>query len=114
MSFSGDGETPSMPPWLSLTDELDYSWKNDVMTAFEYYTERTPGAFIEHKKSSITWHYRLADPQYGSWQAKECQAHLESLVIAKFPIEILVGKKNLEVSICFHDDYYYYYLIAIR
>lgn len=23
------------------------------------------GSFIEHKRASITWHYRLADPEYG-------------------------------------------------
>lgn len=83
--------------WINLSQEIDLSWKNDVLPIFEYYTERTPGSFIEHKASSLTWHYRLADPEYGSWQAKECYNHLENVVLSKLPVEVLLGKKNLEV-----------------
>lgn len=53
--------------WINLSEEIDLSWKDDVLPIFEYYTERTPGSFIEEKRSSLTWHYRLADPSYGSW-----------------------------------------------
>lgn len=31
------------------------------------------------------------------FQAKECQNHLETSILSKLPVEILVGKKNLEV-----------------
>ena len=31
------------------------------------------------------------------FQAKECQNHLESAILPKLPVEILLGKKNLEV-----------------
>lgn len=40
-------------------------WKDDVKEIYEYYTERTPGSFIEEKKYSLTWHYRKADPKFG-------------------------------------------------
>lgn len=39
----------------------------------------------------------MADPEFGAFQAKECQNHLENAVLSKLPVEILVGKKNLEV-----------------
>ncbi|KAG0094885.1 threalose-6-phosphate phosphatase [Podila epicladia] len=39
----------------------------------------------------------MADPDFGAFQAKECQNHLENAVLSKLPVEILVGKKNLEV-----------------
>jgi trehalose-phosphatase len=55
------------------------------------------GSFIEHKRCSITWHYRLADPDFGSFQAKECQNHLENAILSKLPVEVMIGKKNLEV-----------------
>ena len=29
--------------WINLSQEMDLSWKNDVLPIFEYYTERTPG-----------------------------------------------------------------------
>ncbi|KAF9438868.1 threalose-6-phosphate phosphatase [Entomortierella beljakovae] len=88
---------PGSKKWVNLTEALDMSWKNDVIEIFTYYTERTQGSFIEHKRSSLTWHYRMADPEFGEFQAKECQNHLENAVLSKLPVEILVGKKNLEV-----------------
>lgn len=51
--------------WKSIVDGIDMSWKADVVEIFDYYTERTQGSFVEHKKSSITWHFRLADAEYG-------------------------------------------------
>ena len=89
---------PGEDEWANLTLELDMSWMQDIRSMFEYYTERTSGSNIEQKKSSITWHYRNSDPDYGSFQAKECQAHLENLTATNnLAIEVLVGKKNLEV-----------------
>jgi trehalose 6-phosphate synthase/phosphatase len=88
--------SPRSTTWIDLTDGMDISWQEEVMRVFEYYTERTLGSFIERKKSSITWHYRQADPDFGSFQAKECQNHLEE-VLGKMPVEVMTGKKNLEV-----------------
>ncbi|KAF9332889.1 threalose-6-phosphate phosphatase [Podila minutissima] len=88
---------PGSKKWVNLTESMDMGWKNDVIEIFTYYTERTQGSFIEHKRSSLTWHYRMADPEFGAFQAKECQNHLENAVLSKLPVEILVGKKNLEV-----------------
>ncbi|KAK0557107.1 hypothetical protein OC846_000754 [Tilletia horrida] len=89
---------PGSDQWSNLTKDLDMSWMAEVKKVFQYYTERTAGSNIEQKKSSITWHYRNADPDYGSFQAKECQAHLENLTTQNdLAVEVLVGKKNLEV-----------------
>ena len=52
-------------PWTNLTEALDMSWMSEVKEIFEYYTERTTGSFVEMKKSSITWHYRASDPEWG-------------------------------------------------
>ena len=51
--------------WTNVLDDVNMGWKHDVTEIFEYYTERTQGSFIEFKKSSITWHYRMADVEYG-------------------------------------------------
>lgn len=88
---------PNSKKWINLAEHLDMGWKNDVLEIFTYYTERTTGSFIEHKRCALTWHYRLADPEYGAFQAKECQNHLEQAILSKLPVEVLVGKKNLEV-----------------
>ncbi|KAF8727564.1 hypothetical protein AX14_007273, partial [Amanita brunnescens Koide BX004] len=83
--------------WKNLTNNLDMSWMKDVLDIFKYYTERTTGSHIEVKRSSITWHYRGADPEWGLFQCRQCQDLLENNMAHKRPIEVLVGKKNLEV-----------------
>ncbi|KAF8878174.1 hypothetical protein CPB84DRAFT_1817530 [Gymnopilus junonius] len=83
--------------WVNFTQNLDMSWMGEVEEIFRYYTERTTGSHIEVKKSSITWHYRSADPEWGQFQCRQCQDLLENNLAHKRPIEVLVGKKNLEV-----------------
>ncbi|KAJ6504035.1 trehalose-6-phosphate phosphatase [Mycena vulgaris] len=84
-------------PWTNFTEKLDMSWMGEVEEVFRYYTERTTGSHIEMKKSSITWHYRATDPEWGQFQCRQCQDLLENNLAHKRPIEVLVGKKNLEV-----------------
>ncbi|KAI8918785.1 glycosyltransferase family 20-domain-containing protein [Entophlyctis helioformis] len=83
--------------WINLAERIDLSWKPKVSEIFNFFTERTQGSFVEQKRYAITWHYRLADPEYGTFQAKECLNHLENAIVSKLPVEILIGKKNLEV-----------------
>lgn len=88
---------PHNDHWVNLTSELDMEWQQDVIEVFQFFTERTQGSSIERKSVAITWHYRKADPDYGAFQAKECQAHIEQSIVTKFPVEVLTGKANLEV-----------------
>lgn len=88
---------PGSREWRNFTESLDMSWMNEVLEIFKYYTERTTGSHIEVKKSSITWHYRSSDPEWGLFQCHQCQDLLENNLARKRPIEVLVGKKNLEV-----------------
>ncbi|KAJ6258920.1 Trehalose-phosphatase [Drechslerella dactyloides] len=88
---------PRSSEWVNLTETFDMSWQKDVMDIFQYYTERTQGSFIERKRCALTWHYRRADPDYGAFQARECQSHLENTVMQKYDVEVMTGKANLEV-----------------
>ncbi|KAH9164832.1 glycosyltransferase family 20 protein [Lactarius sanguifluus] len=88
---------PGVKEWTNFTESLDMSWMAEVLEVFKYYTERTTGSHIEIKKSSVTWHYRSSDPEWGQFQCRQCQDLLENNVAHKRPIEVLVGKKNLEV-----------------
>lgn len=87
-------------PRVPMDEERNKEWKKLVMEIFEYYSERTPGSFVEEKMSSITWHYRLAESEFGQWQAKECMNHIEENIISNYPIQLLSGKKNVEVRLC--------------
>ena len=88
---------PHSDNWENVTEKTDMSWQKDVMQIFQHYTEKTQGSFIERKKVALTWHYRRADPEYGSFQAQECRAYLESTVGKKYEVEVMEGKANLEV-----------------
>ncbi|KAJ3364139.1 threalose-6-phosphate phosphatase [Allomyces javanicus] len=81
---------------LSLDHGPD-TWQAEVLAVFDWYTERTPGATIEAKRHSVTWHYRRCDPVFGAFQARECQTHLKAAVLARWGLAMLPGKKNLEV-----------------
>lgn len=83
--------------WQNLAEKMDMSWQKDVVSIFKYYTERTQGAFIERKRCAVTWHYRRADPEYGAFQARQCQNHLENTVTGNYDVEVMAGKANLEV-----------------
>ncbi|OCK96538.1 glycosyltransferase family 20 protein [Cenococcum geophilum 1.58] len=88
---------PRSDEWENLTDKTDMSWQSEVMNVFQHYTERTQGSFIERKKIALTWHYRRADPEYGAFQARECQKHLENTAAKNWDVEVMTGKANLEV-----------------
>ena len=62
----------------------------------QMYTERTAGSFIEEKEEALAWHYRLSEPDYGSWQANNLAFNLESL-LQNLPLQCLMGKKVVEV-----------------
>ena len=66
----------------------EHDWRQQVLPILNYYTERTPGSFLEQKERSLSWHYRDADPDYGVWQAHELKAHLTEWC-AHLPVEVV-------------------------
>jgi trehalose 6-phosphate synthase/phosphatase len=81
---------PEEAEWTDLTEGLDMSWKSDVEEIFKClffsvnhtilveltsiyntdYEARTTGSMVERKVSSVTFHYRNADPVYGAFQGE--------------------------------------------
>lgn len=88
---------PLEKEWENMTTKTDMGWQKDVLSVFQHYTDKTQGSFIERKRVAVTWHYRCADPEYGRYQAKECQKQLESTVTKNWDVEVMNGKANLEV-----------------
>ncbi|KAJ3017886.1 hypothetical protein HKX48_003301 [Thoreauomyces humboldtii] len=83
--------------WETMLPDHDLSWRKQVMEIFEYYTDRTPGSYIEQKEIGMVWHYGHADMNFGSWQAAECQNHLEQALTTSYAIHVLGKKRSLEV-----------------
>ncbi|KAI9248200.1 glycosyltransferase family 20-domain-containing protein [Sporodiniella umbellata] len=91
---------PTGGEWEEIYGNVDFSWKPTVKDIFQYYTERTPGAYVESKDTSIVWHYRTiegADSQYVTWQAAECQNHIADSVNKNFAVHTVIGNTSIEV-----------------
>ena len=84
-------------PWTPLF-EFPVDWKLKVLSVLQQYAAKTPGARIEEKSTSIAWHYRMADAEYGAAQAKELRFHLAS-VLSNAPVQVLRGEKVVEVRL---------------
>lgn len=91
-----DFRPPGADEWLQIVEVQDNSWRLGVIPILQYFTERTPGAHLETKDKIITWHFRDADPLFGSWQAKELQLLLAESS-TNLPVEVISGPKYLEV-----------------
>nr|CCA15235.1 alpha putative [Albugo laibachii Nc14] len=82
--------------WHCMVPNMDMSWWEHVIPLLEYYTERTPGAYIERKDSSVTWHYRDCDLDHGLWQASELLVSLREITRA-LPVSVVPGNRCLEL-----------------
>jgi trehalose 6-phosphate synthase/phosphatase len=88
---------PGSDEWDNVAEGMDMVWRDEVLRIFTRYMERTQGSFVETKKIAVKWHYRRADPEYGAYQAHECQRELEEKVAKRWDVEVMAGKANLEV-----------------
>jgi trehalose 6-phosphate synthase/phosphatase len=82
--------------WRMLASLKD-DWKSQVRPLLELYVDRTPGSFIEEKGYSMSWHYRKADPGWGSLRSRELRDDLADLT-ANLAIGVLEGSKVIEVK----------------
>jgi trehalose 6-phosphate synthase/phosphatase len=71
-------------------------WRGPVREILRDFAERTPGSLVEDKTAGFAWHYRAADPEFGSAQAKELNFHLAT-ALAQVPVDILLGDMVVEV-----------------
>lgn len=67
-------------------------WRDLVYGTLENFRARTPGSLIEDKTVSLAWHYRMADPEFGSFQANELRTHLAQ-VLSNEPVEIVADDR---------------------
>jgi trehalose 6-phosphate synthase/phosphatase len=80
-----------------MTDTLQSEWKEQIRGVLESYVDRTPGSLIEEKSFSLVWHYRKAEPEFGSLRAWELKEELLEM-IANHNLQIMEGNKVLEIK----------------
>jgi trehalose 6-phosphate synthase/phosphatase len=81
--------------WLA-PQELDLTWMPRVRELLATVVAEVPGSFLEIKSCALAWHYRLADPAYGPWRARELATMLQQF-LAGIPAEPLLGRQVVEV-----------------
>jgi trehalose 6-phosphate synthase/phosphatase len=89
-------KSPLSPSWQALRPQSLTEWKSTVMPILEHFVDRTPGSFIEEKKYSLVFHYRLAEPEFGAWLANELVSMLEAM-LAETELRAFRAKKAVEV-----------------
>lgn len=83
--------------WSLVHNHLDMDWREHILPLLQQAVDLTPGSHLEEKQSSIVWHYRQADPEFGSWRARGLLAELTD-VTASLPVSVHHGKKIVEVA----------------
>jgi trehalose 6-phosphate synthase/phosphatase len=83
--------------WERVDRNLNYAWIDKLLAILRVYEQATPGSMIEEKPSSIVWHYRKADEEFGEWKANRLTQELTALG-ANQPIKVRPGKKMVEVT----------------
>jgi trehalose 6-phosphate synthase/phosphatase len=87
----------SQGEWQVLGESFEEEWQQQIRPVLEVYVDRTPGAYVEDKGSSLVWHYRRAEPELGSLRAKELMENLESY-LANTPLHVMQGNKVVEIK----------------
>jgi trehalose 6-phosphate synthase/phosphatase len=93
----GADHRPAGGAWERMDGDVDYGWKEQFRPLLRAYEASTPGSFVEDKRTSLVWHYRRADPEFGTWKATQLAADL-SAVAANEPVAIRHGKKIVEAT----------------
>jgi trehalose 6-phosphate synthase/phosphatase len=88
---------PGQKEWERSDRNINYTWIKELLAILRLYEQATPGSAIEEKHSSIVWHYRRADEEFGAWKANQLTEELSALT-ANQPIKVRHGKKMVEVT----------------
>jgi trehalose 6-phosphate synthase/phosphatase len=89
--------TPNGTEWETSRPSYEPDWKENVRQVLEHYVDRTPGSMVEEKEFALVWHYRMADPEFGTWLANELVSTLEQM-LAETELRAFRGQKIVEVK----------------
>jgi trehalose 6-phosphate synthase/phosphatase len=95
--YGAEFKSPSGSEWESFRPQMPTDWKPTLMPILEHFVDRTPGSFVEEKRYSLVWHYRMAEPEFGEWLANELVSMLEAM-LAETELRAFRGEKIVEVK----------------
>jgi len=77
-------------------DGIDLSWMDGVEATLAQVASEVPGTVVERKGCSVTWHYRMAESNYGAWRAGELLSMLQESLAGE-PVDVIPGHRVIEV-----------------
>lgn len=97
---------PNEATWKSRAEGKNMDWKEVIVNALQQFNFQNPGAVIERKDATITWHYRNVDLPTDDLDAlgEECYEELASTAAKLGDVEdavalkVMKGKMNVEVK----------------
>lgn len=87
---------PGGTEWQSLRPGVNTDWKDRVRPVLEHFAARAPGSTVEEKDYALAWHYRLVEPEFGTWLANELGVTLDQQ-LAGTEMAVLRGSKVIEI-----------------
>ena len=87
---------PGNTEWQSLRPGASTEWKDRVRSVLEHFAARAPGSTVEEKEYALAWHYRLVEPEFGTWLANELGVTLDQQ-LAGTELAVLRGSKVIEI-----------------
>ncbi|KAH9948505.1 glycosyltransferase family 20-domain-containing protein [Amylocystis lapponica] len=89
--------------WISMVANFNLTWKAPCLEILNYFTERTPGSFVEERAASVVWRFwtdpeePLSDLQWARRQAAEAQNHIFDSLGERYGLRIIPGQNSFLV-----------------
>ncbi|KAF9473941.1 hypothetical protein BDN70DRAFT_924896 [Pholiota conissans] len=89
--------------WINMVSNFNLTWKSACLEILNYFTERTPGSFIEERQASMVWRFWTGegidhpDRQWAQRQAAEAQNHIFDSLGERYGLRIIPGRNSFLV-----------------
>jgi len=93
---------PNSTEWSGSVLMLNLSWKSLCVEILGYFTERTPGSYVEERGASVVWRFLSGqrdehEIQWARRQAAEAQNHVWDSLGERFGLRIIPGATSFLV-----------------
>ncbi|CED85313.1 Trehalose-6-phosphate synthase component TPS1 and related subunits [Phaffia rhodozyma] len=84
--------------WVCTVENLDLSWRAPCIEILNYFSERTPGAYIEDRGTSLVWRFcneksGEAESAWAKRAAAEAANHVSDVLAERYKLQIYPGKQ---------------------
>ncbi|KAI0056939.1 alpha-trehalose-phosphate synthase [Artomyces pyxidatus] len=91
--------------WITMVTNFNLTWKSSCVEILNYFTERTPGSFVEEREASVVWRFfsgdandsESSDRQWARRQAAEAQNHIFDSLGERYGLRIIPGENSFLV-----------------